>query len=454
MWCQHIIMRGMQALLLAFSLIASPAQAMVIQEVSSKSGVKAWLVEDHRTPLVTLSFAFRGGVEQDTPQTQGLSNLLADLLTEGAGKRDAAAFQQALADHGVSFGLEAGRDSISGTLMAQTEELPMAVELARDALHAPRFDAAAIERVKQQTFGAIKAQLADPAWQARRALLQTMFPEHPYAYRSLGTTRSLNALTAAQLRTAATQRLAKDNLLVAVVGDITAAKLKTLLESVFGALPAKAQLRPVADIAAPTAGKTLLLPQAGGQALLVFAAPGLKRNDPDWHAASVLNYTLGGGGFASRLMAEVRDQRGLTYGIDTSLAAMAHSGLLMGDARTANDKAGEAWDVTRGVWETVWREGLSALELDAAKNYLIGALPTGFTSSGAIAGMLLAWQKDSLPRDYLTQRAAALQAVTLADIARVAKRLLDPARLTLVVTGEPSGISPTTDADSLPFVTE
>ncbi len=182
------------------------------------------------------------------------------------------------------------------------------------------------------------------------------------------------------------------------------------------------------------------LAQDGGQSYLLFAAPGIKRDDPDWHAATLLNYLLGGGGFSSRLMQEVRTKRGLTYSIDTSIAAMDHSGLLVGEAKTANDKAGVAWQATRQVWQDIFEEGVTEPELQAAQAYLIGALPTSFTSSGAIAAMLLSVQKDKLPRDYLDRRADLLRAVTTNDIARVANRLLNPKNLTLVTVGAPEGI--------------
>jgi zinc protease len=418
------------------------AMALQVQEVMSKSGIRAWLVEDHSAPLFALHFAFRGGVEQDAPAQQGLSVILADTLTEGAGKRDARAFQQALAAHGVSFGLDAGRDVISGALYGLTSELKVATELAHDSLTKPRFDAEALTRVKQHQLGAISARLADPDWQARRALYATIFPDHPYSYRSLGTAESVNKLRPQDLKAAFKKRLARDNLLVAMVGDITPDALAVLLDEIFADLPASAALHSVPDIDAPLHGQTIHLAQEGGQSILLFAAPGIKRNDADWHAASLLNYILGGGGFESRLMAEVRDKRGLTYGINTSLAAMEHGGLLVGDAKTANAKAGEAWQTTREVWDHVWRNGVTADELKAAQDYSIGSLATGFTSSSAVAGVLLSLQKENLSKDYLDQRAALLRAVTVEDVARVAKRLLNPARLTLISVGDPDGIKP------------
>lgn len=428
------------ALAWSFVLLALPALALPVQEVMSAKGIRAWLVQDHNTPILALQFAFRGGVEQDPADKQGLSVLFADALTEGAAKREARDYQQALAAHGLSFGLDAGRDAIAGSLYGLTAELPMAAELAHDALTAPRFDEDAVARLKQRQAGAIAARLADPEWQARRALYATVYAGHPYSYRSLGSAASLKAIGIADLRGELKRRLARDNLLVSAVGDITPDALATLLDQIFGDLPEHADLRPMQEVSVPSKPTSLHLQQEGGQSYLLFVAPGIKRDDADWHAANLLNYILGGGGFESRLMEEVRNKRGLTYGIDTSLAAMRYSGLLVGEAKTANAKAGEAWETTRQVWQNVYENGVTEDELKAAQDYLIGSLPTGFTSSGAIAGMLLALQKDNLPKDYLDQRADLLRAVTVDDVARVAKRLLNPARISLVAVGAPEGI--------------
>ncbi|MGB4101996.1 MAG: pitrilysin family protein [Alphaproteobacteria bacterium] len=427
-------------LALALCLYVLPAAALPVQVVQSPGGITAWLVEDHSVPVVSIKFAFRGGVEQDSPEAEGLSTMMADMLTEGAGSRDSARFQQALADHGITFGVDAGRDTLDGTLRAMSAELPMATTLARDALVRPRFHRDDIDRMKQMHVSAIRARLAEPDWQARRALFLAIFSGHPYAFRSYGTEANLARVTRADLVREHRRRLARDNLMVAAVGDITPEKLRQVVDRIFGALPAHATLRPVAEVQVPAQGVTVQVRQESGQSVLLFAAPGIKRDDPDWHAATILNYILGGGGFSSRLMDDVRDRRGLTYGISTSLQAMDHTGIWLGQVATANDKAGEAWDATRAIWEKTGRDGVTETELMHAKSYLIGALPTGFTSTAAIAGVLSGMQAENLPPDYLDHRTALLESVTLEDVRRVAQRLLDPSRLTLVAVGKPVGI--------------
>lgn len=430
------------ALAALFCVVALPVAALPVQVLKSEQGITVWLVEDHSVPVVSMKFAFRGGVEQDPADAEGLSTMLADMLTEGSGQRDSEHFQQALADHGISFGVDAERDVLAGTLRAMTAELPMAAALAHDALVRPHFHQDDIDRMKQQHIGAIKGRLADPDWQARRALFLTIFSGHPYSYRSFGTEANLAKMTRTDLVREHRRRFARDNLIVSAVGDITPEKLRHLVDQIFGALPTHAELRPVADVQIPERGVTVHVTQDGGQSVLLFAAPGIKRDDPDWHAATILDYILGGGGFSSRLMDEVRDRRGLTYGITSSLQAMDHTGILMGQASTANGKAGEAWDVTRAVWGKVAQEGVTAAELAGAKSYLIGSLPTAFTSTNAIAGILAGVQEEKLPPDYLDRRTGLLNAVTLDDVRRVAHRLLDPARLTLIVVGKPDGINP------------
>lgn len=428
------------AILFVGLVFPAAARAVSIQEISSSQGVKAWLVEDHSLPIMALQFAFRGGVEQDTPDKQGLSILAADLLTQGAGDFDAKAFQKALADQSISFGLSAGRDTIDGSLKTLTATRDDAARLAHLALAKPRFDEDALARTRRQQQVRIQMMLGDPSWQARRALFAHLFPAHPYSLRSLGTAQTLAAITPEDLRHFAATRMAKDNLLVAVAGDITPEDLRPLLDRIFGDLPDHATLAPVPDVTPETDGTTTLVTRQGVQTSILFAAPGVKRDDPDWFAASILDYVLGGGSFSSRLMQDVRDERGLTYGISTSLAAMEHAGLLIGEAQTDERKAAKAWEVTRRVWNDLYRNGVSADELAKAQSYLTGSLPLSFTSLGATAGVVLQVQKDRLGRDYLDRRNDMIRAVTLEDVRRVARRLLDPKKLTSVMVGEPGGI--------------
>jgi zinc protease len=428
---------------LTLSLCGFSARATTVEEVTSVSGIRAWLVEDHHLPLIALQFAFKGGVEQDPVAKQGLATLTMSLLTQGAGDYDSAAFQQQLADHSVMMNFEAARDTLGGSMKILREERAAGFDLLHLALAKPRFDASDIARARARQLTEMRFGLGDPEWQARYALLNHIFAGHPYSERRFGTAKTLAGLTVDDIRAFAVQHFARDNLVVAVAGDITPEELKAALDQIFGDLPAKAALAPIPEVVWPKDTPVILVPREGTQTELLFAMPGPQRLDPDWYAADIANYILGGGGFSSRLMNEVRDKNGLTYGIGTDLAPMDRAAMIAGDAATDNDKTGKAWQIALDTMRGFYANGATAEEITAAKDYLTGSLPLMLTSTDAIAGVLLDMQLHGLGRDYLDRRDQLIRGVTVEDVMRVVKRWFDPKLLTLVMVGKPQGIVPT-----------
>ncbi len=430
---------------LTFALLALvlPAQAMDIKEVTSKSGVKAWLVEDHKLPLIALHFAFRGGVEQDPADKQGLAHLTMNLLTEGAGPYDADAFQQELANHSIAMGFQASRDALVGNLKTLKSDQAKAVELLQAALTKPHFDARDVERLRSQQLAGLRVQLGNPGWQARYAMFQQIFGKHPYGERSLGSTETLSHLTRDDVQGFAAHHLTRSNLIVAVAGDITPEELSALLDSVFGSLPQDAQLQDIPEVKWPQQNAVIMVPHEGTQSTLLFAMPGPKRNDTDWYAVEIANYILGGGGFSSRLMQEVRDKNGLTYGINTGLSPMNHAALIVGDASTDNDKTGKAWGITSDTMHIFFDKGVTEKEIGDAKDYLTGSLPLTMTSTDHIASALIEMQMDHLGRDFMDRYSSLIRGVTADDVAKATKRWFNPGDVTLVMVGKPEGVTPT-----------
>lgn len=428
----------------SMALAPLPASAIDIERVVSPGGVEAWLVRDTKNPIIALQFAFPGGTERDPEGKLGLAVLTASTLDEGAGDLDAQAFQGKLDENSIQLGFSAGRDGFSGQVTTLRETQDVAFDLLRLALTRPRFDAEAVERMRNQMLTSLRRAQADPNYWASMAFNETMFPGHPYGRPQRGTAQTLAAITRDDLVNFARTRLGRQGLRVAVSGDISAAELAPLLDRLFGDLPAKADLTPVADtVAAPgAAGKIIAVPRPIPQTVMQLAHAGLDRQDPDWYAATILNYVLGGGGFSSRLMEEVREKRGLTYGIGSNLASFDHANLISVNGSTSNDKAAEALSVTKQIWGDVAKNGITEAELRDAQTYLTGSFPLQFTNNGAIAGLLLQVQRDELGIEYLNKRNDLLNAVTLADVKRVAARLLDPAKLTTILVGNPTGITP------------
>lgn len=430
-------------LLLVVGLLAlgpRAASAIEIERVTSAAGIEAWLIEDHTNPIIAVNFAFRGGSALDPAGKEGLADMVSGLLDEGAGPLDSMAFQGRLEDLAITLRFEAGRDSFDGRLTTLTENRDAAFDLLRLAVTAPRFDAEPVERIRGQILSNLRNQTQDPDTLARQALFAELFPAHPYGRRLEGTEETVNALTVEDLRGFAARRLALDNLVIGVVGDISPAQLAQALDQAFGGLPAKAAPWRLETVAPRSANTVTVIKQPFPQSTIVYAQRGVLRDDPDYYAAYVLNHILGGGGFTSRLYNEVRDKRGLAYSVYSALVPMDFAGLVLGASGTRNDRAAETVKVIQDEWRRMAAEGPTAKELEDAKLFLTGSFPLQFSSSDRISGILTAIQLDDLGIDYLEKRNALIEAVTLEDAHRLARTLLDPAGLSFVVVGQPAGL--------------
>ncbi|MBT4939487.1 MAG: insulinase family protein, partial [Rhodospirillaceae bacterium] len=421
----------LQSLTLAISLfvIAGPSSAIEIKQVTSAKGIKAWLVEDHTNPIITVDIAFRGGSALDPAGKEGLANLVSATLDEGAGAIKSQAFQQKLEDLAISLSFSSRLDSFSGSLRTLKKNQTIAFNLLRLALTEPRFDAEPIARIRGQIIANIRRQSENPRRIARRTLFKKLFQDHPYGRPSNGTEDSVNVIKIADLKIFVEQRLARNNLVVSVIGDITEADLKAQLDKTFGALPAKAMPWELAEITPDATKKTIVVDKAIPQSIITFAQPGIKRDHPDFFPAYVMNYVLGGGGFESRLYEEVREKRGLAYSAYSYLAPLDHAGIIIGGAGTANARTGETVTVLRDEWAKMHKKGLNSRELKDAKTYLTGSYPLRFSSSGRIAGMMTAIQMEKLGLGYIKKRNSLIEAVTLKDVNRVAAEMLDPEKL-------------------------
>jgi len=422
--------------------LSFPVSAAVkVQEVSGSRGVTAWLVEDHSNPIITVSLAFRGGSALDPGGKEGIANLVSATLDEGAGDMDSEAFQNRLKDLAITLSFDAGLDVFSGTLRTLTRNKAEAFRLLRLALTEPRFDDDAVERIRSQILANLRRKSSDPRQIAAETMMKTLFPGHPYSRPADGTLESVPLIKLADLKAFAAERLARDNLVVGVVGDITAEDLASVLDTVFGQLPAEADLRHIADVTAASAPAPIVVELPIPQSVIRFGQNGIRRDDPDFYAAYIMNYVLGGGSFESRLYEEVREKRGLVYSAYTYLSPLDHAALIMGGAGTANERAAETVKVIGDEWIKMATSGVTAEELQDAKVYLTGSYALRFGSSQAIARMLTGLQLENLGIDYFERRNGFIEAVTLEDVNRVAKRLLKPENLTWVIVGQPVGLS-------------
>jgi zinc protease len=434
------LLSAIAASALAFVAFAAPVRATNVERVISPGGIEAWLVREPSVPVIAMDFAFKGGANQDPALKPGVSHMTASLLDDGAGDLDTKAFHQRLEENAVEMRFTANRDTIHGSVRMLRDRRDQAFDLLRLALTSPRFDADAVERVRAQILSALRRESTQPNDIANRTWWRTAFPDHPYGRPNNGTLESIPLITPDDLRAYARRVLAREQLKVAVVGDIDAATLAPLLDRVFGVLPAKPELASVPAAQEHAAGRRIVVDLDIPQTVLSFGGTGIARKDPDFIPAFVVNHILGGGSFSSRLYTEVREKRGLAYGVYSYLLPLDHAALFMGGTQTRSDRAGEALEIIEKEIRRMAEEGPTEEELAKAKSFLKGSYALRFDTSTKIAGQLLQIQLDELGIDYIEKRNSLIDAVTIDDTRRVAKRLA-VGGLFVTVVGRPKGIS-------------
>ena len=433
------------ALLLALAtpVLTTPALAEVnIQEVTSPGGIKAWLVEEHGIPFTALEIRFAGGTSLDAPGKRGATNLMTALIEEGAGDLDSQGFAAARDGLAAKFSFSSDVDGVSVSAKFLTENRDQAVDLLHLALHQPRFDPDAVERVREQVLSNLRSNEKDPGNIAFKLESARSFGDHPYGSDGDGTIDSVTALTRDDIVAAYKGALAKDRITIGAAGDITPAQLGAILDKLFvglpdtgAALPGRAELN--------VKGGVMVEPFPGPQSVVIFGQGGMRYDNPDYFAASILNEALGGSKFDSRLMTEVRVNRGLTYGIGTSLSSYDHAETMLGQFEASNENVAQAIDVIKAEWAKIAADGLTEQELADAKTYMTGAYPLRFDGNETIAAILVGMQDMGLPTDYPKTRNARVEAVTMADVKRVAAELYKPDDLHFIIVGSPTGVTST-----------
>lgn len=432
------------AALVSAMFIASPnsVHAMDIRKVVSDKGIVAWFVPDKSVPLIAMSFTFRNaGSATDPDGKEGLAEMASSLLDEGAGELKSQDYQRALEDIAAQLSFGAGRDSFSGRLRTLSTQRGKAFDLLRLALNAPRFDDKPVERVRSQILASLQQSAESPRRISGELWSKTVFAGHPYSKLPNGTDETVAGLTAKDLKAFVRARFSRDRLIIGVVGDISEQELKSRLDSVFGDLPATGPKYEIPELTPKGAGKTLIVRKPIPQSVVILGHAGIKRDDPDWYTALLVTRVFGGGGLSSRLYEEIREKRGLAYSVYAYLSPMEHSGLIAGGVATQNARAAESVAVIRAEWKKLAEKGIAAKELATAKTYLNGSFPLRLGSSRSIANMLVGIQISDLGMDYIKKRPSIINAITLQEANRVARRLFRADDLTVVIVGDPKGIT-------------
>ena len=422
------------------SLAVSPARAVPIERVVSPGGIEIWLVRESTVPLVALDFAFTGGASQDPADKAGVGSMVSSLLDDGAGNLDSKSFHERLEGHAIELKFQVNRDYFQGSLRTLSEHRDEAFDLLHLALTAPRFDAEDVERARGQILSSLRRATTSPNDIASKSWWATAFPEHPYGREMNGTLDSVPRIAIDDLKTYTKRVFARDNLKIAIVGDLEAAAAGALVDRVFGSLPAKADLHLIPAAIPQGLGRRIVVDLDVPQAVVTFGGTGIARQDPDFMAAYIVNYILGGGTFSSRLYREVREKRGLVYGISDSLVWLKSASVMIGGTATRSDSTGETLEVIESEMKRLAESGPTEEELTKAKSYLKGSYALNLDTSSKIAGQLVQIQLDNLGIDYMDRRSSLIDAVTLEDTKRLARRLLNGGMLVTVV-GRPQGVT-------------
>ena len=430
---------SLAAFIVAFlTTLSGPAHAMKIQTIKSPGGIEAWLVEEHGVPMMAMRFAFEGGSSQDPAGQEGIANFLSAMLDEGAGDLTSREFQERMEEISMRMRYEDAKDAFYGNFETLTANRDEAAKLLKLAINSPRFDADAVERIRQQLQAALVYAARNPEKKALNEWYAVAFEGHPYARPSIGTEGTVAKISGDDLEAYRERTFAKDTLKVVVVGDINAEQLGALLDEVFGDLPATANLAAVSKTSPVAGGRQKVVEMNVPQSVAVFGLGAMERKDPEFIPAFVLNHILGGGGFASKLMEEVREKRGLAYSVYTYVYPYHHASIFCGSVATRNEAIGESLDVIRDELKQMAENGPTQTELDNAKKYLIGSYPLRFDTNSKIATQLLGLRMDDFGPEYIDNRNAMMAAVTLDDVKRVAKRLLETDDLIVTIVGKPT----------------
>ena len=422
------------------ALTPGSADAFVGERIVSPGGIEAWYLHAPDVPVISFKFSFRGGSALDPDGKEGLADFVSVMLDEGAADLDSRAFQGLLTENSIGIGFNAYRDGFSGSLYMMSADADLGFELLSKALNAPRFDEEPMERMRRALIAGLRSGLQDPSTLASLAWFATAFPDHPYGRPVSGTLDTIATITADDLRGFVEQRFARNNLVIGVVGDIDQDALGAALDTVFGDLPAEATSWELPPVEMQGQGEIVIVDVDLAQSVFLFGQPGPVVDSDQYHPVNVVNRILGGSGFSSRLYEEIREQRGLTYGVATWLQSWDQAGMIMGQTSTINQRAAETLEVLLAEWEKMAVDGPTDSEVEDARTYVNGSYPLRYDNTSSIASALRTFQELELPIDYYHQRPALVDAVSLEVARQTASDWLDPSKLLIVIAGNPEGI--------------
>ncbi len=424
------------AFLLGLTAADATQAGLPIQNWSTSNGVRVLFVHAPSIPMLDLRLEFDAGDRRDPAGKPGVASLTAAMLAKGVDGIDEAAIADGFARIGALRGAGAGDDraSVSLRTLSSEAERTAALALFVRVLRGPTFPAAILEREKERTIQAIREAETKPGTIVSRRFMSLLYPTHPYGW--YATPESIGAITRADLVAFHRENYVASRAVVSMIGDVTRAQAEAIAEAVTGALPAGEPGPALPPVALPQRALTERIAHPASQSHIRYGLPGIARDDPAFFPLFVGNHILGGGGFVSRLVGEVREKRGLAYSVYSYFSPQAQAGPFTIGLETQKERTDEALAIVRDTVAAFVRDGPTAEELRAAKDNLVGGFPLRIDSNRKIIENLAAIGFYRMPLDYLDRWTERVEAVTSEQIREAFARHVDPARMITVVVGD------------------
>ncbi|HYK63724.1 MAG TPA: pitrilysin family protein [Patescibacteria group bacterium] len=427
------------AALATIMIAAAPSHALDIKKSTLSNGATLLVSEEHQLPMVTVMIEFDGGTRRDPKGKEGLAELTARCISQGTKELTAQEFNQKTDFMGSSVAASAGRDYATAGMTSLKKYQGETLKLLAGILTDPGLRDADIERKRREQVAEIKAAEEQPGYTADVEFVKDLFGDTPYGHRGEGSAESVTKLTNDDVRGFYRDHYRMGNAIVAVAGDVTADEVKVLLE--------KELAQPTGTVAAQQAPAPItiapglhvkLIDRDVVQANIIMGSPGVERSNPDFYRLKVMNYILGGGGFASRLVKVVRSAHGLAYSVNSGFEPGKFQGAFQIGLQTKNQSSNEAIDLILQQLREIQEKPVSDAELEGAKKFLIGSFPLGIERQSAIASFMIQIEFYDLGLDYAEQYPKLIHAVTKDDVMAVAKKYLHPDSMIVVAVANQS----------------
>jgi zinc protease len=430
---------GLAVLILtvAFGLASAPAWAAALgQREVLANGMVLLTAERRSVPIVTMSMLIQAGAMVDPPDKPGVANLVAQLMTQGTKTRTAPQISEAIEFIGGSLSVDAGQELTSISLSVLSKDLDVGLDLMADVLLNPVFNPEDVQRKIQEVVAGIKRDQEDPGTVSWQAFLKLVYGNSPFGRPVEGTEASVPTITRDDLVRFHEAYFRPNKTILAVVGDVGTADLKQRLNARLGAWQSGGPVVTAPPLPAPLS-KTVVrtIQREITQANINLGHQGIKRDNPDYYAVQLMNYLLGGG-FSSYLISTIRDEKGWAYDVGSSFSPSKYAGEFDVSMQTKNEVADQAIEAALAQIRRIREQPVAEQDLKDAKAYLTGSFPLRLDTSRKVVSMLSSIEYYGLGLDYVDRYPALIDAVTVADIQRVAQKYLDPENYALAVVAD------------------